>query len=221
MKIFAWVFSIVGTLLLAIGLAAYINTRAFMSDAVETEGVVLSMVARRSDDGYTYAPEVEFRDGTGQTHVFVSSSSSSPPRYRQGDAVQVLYKPADPNRARVKDFISQWMLALIFSLMGLIFAGIGYSLLIARIRRQRLIRWLKRSGRRVMAEFYQTTVNTSITVNGRNPLVVQAQWRDPHTGELVLMKSDNLWIDQGHEIPQQIPAYVNPDDPRQHFLEIV
>ena len=220
MRIFYWAFALIGTLFFVIGLAIYLNTRAFIASSIQAEGLVIDMIARRSDGETTYAPKVEFVAENGETYTFVSSLGSSPPTFRVGQSVGVRYQGDDPDRARVKGFVSNWVMPLAFSFFGLVFGSFGYTFIFYRARRQRLIAVLKQNGKRIMVSVTGVREVTNISYNGRHPFIIEAKWRDPITGELVRLSSDHVWEDPREKLPVQLPAFVNPDDLRQHFLDV-
>ena len=78
------------------------STSAFLARAVHAQGVVVDLAANRSsgNNGYTYAPVVEF-EVEGRTYKFKDSVSSNPSWYRRGDLVSVLYDPDRPSNARI------------------------------------------------------------------------------------------------------------------------
>lgn len=70
----------------------YGRNQAFLETADHAVGTVVHLEERDSSDGdSTYAAVVEYSDRRGVNFKFVDSFSSSPPRYRAGDIVNVLY----------------------------------------------------------------------------------------------------------------------------------
>jgi hypothetical protein len=76
---------------------------------------------RRPDDPL-YAPVFEFVTPEGKVHR-VEGDASSPPSYKVGDEVSVLFDPADPGGARVETFAGQWL--------GVLLAGLGGAITLA------------------------------------------------------------------------------------------
>ena len=60
------------------------------------------------------------------------SMSSSLPMFSEGQSVEVLCDPANPNDARIKKISSLYFLPLLFRFMGFIFGGIGVGLLVSQ-----------------------------------------------------------------------------------------
>ena len=89
-----------GAGLVVLGAHLHRRTVQFLEKAVPGHGVVVSLVASETHDSTTWAPEVEFEDH-GRTYRFKDSVGSNPPAWQRGDAVDVLYDPAQPADARI------------------------------------------------------------------------------------------------------------------------
>ncbi len=128
------VFGFVGMLLFVIGIFILIRTRIFMDKAQEVKGTVIRMVYRRdSDGGGGYSPVYQFRTITGQTIEIADGMSSNPPMFTEGQSVDVLYDPENPNRARIKKWSSLYFVPLLLGGLGIIFGGIGVVLLFFKL----------------------------------------------------------------------------------------
>ena len=128
------VFSLVGGLLAAIGVFLFIRTRIFISKAQEVQGTVIRMVWRSgSDGGGGYSPVYQFRAISGQMITVEDSLSSSPPMFQEGQTIDVLYDPENPQDARIKKWMSLYFVSLLLGGMGLIFGGVGVVLLIFQL----------------------------------------------------------------------------------------
>lgn len=123
------IFLLIGLGLLA-GCAYLIRkTRLFLERAMETPGRVVEMRAVSDSDGTTHMPVVEFTAPSGDRAQFESGFSSSPPSYRVGDAVTVLYDPQNFKDARIRSFLSLWIAPLLFGVLGGVFTGLGAAML--------------------------------------------------------------------------------------------
>ena len=124
------VFSLVGGLLLAIGLFIWIRTRTFINSSQETKGTVIRMLYSSDSDGSGYAPVFKFTTITGQSVEVAEKVYSNPPQFREGQVIDVLYDPQNPNRARVKKWSTLYFVPLLLGGMGVVFGGVGVLLLI-------------------------------------------------------------------------------------------
>lgn len=128
------VFSLIGGLLAVIGIFIFIRTRMFISKAHEVKGTVIRMVySHSSEGGGSYSPVYQFRTITGQTIEVQDGLSSNPPMFHEGQVIDVLYDPENPQKARIKKWMSLYFVSVLLGGMGLIFGGIGVVLLIFQI----------------------------------------------------------------------------------------
>lgn len=221
------VFLVVGLATLVGSFFSFQATRDFLAEAERTSGVVVSLERKESRDSegnrrVNYFPVVRFEVPSGASHQFQSNSGSNPPAYREGDRVDVLYHPDRITDARIDGFMSLWGMAVVLFGVGLVFSGGTGATLLWRLRRARIIQWVKRSGRLVRARLEGVERNRRVRVNGRNPYRLTAQWRDPATGKVHVFLSDDLWFDPTEYLPEdgQVSVFINPDNPGQHWLDI-
>ena len=122
--------SLVGALLLVIGVIVWINTRMFAARAQQGKGTVDHMKYRHDSDGGGYAPVFKFKTLKGETIEFGSYIYSDPPEFKAGQVVDVLYDPQNPKRARINKGSSLYFVPLLLAGIELLFFGIGVVLLI-------------------------------------------------------------------------------------------
>lgn len=119
----------------AFGLAAvftWLRTRRFVEESVKTYGEVVEL-RECHGDGITYAPVVRFSGPDGRPVVFEESVSSNPPAHRVGERVKILYRRADPTRARVASTVNLYLLTLIFGAVGALTFLIGVFLAVSAL----------------------------------------------------------------------------------------
>lgn len=119
----------VGFLFLLLAVFIYIRTVSFINSAQEVVGTVIRLESSRSSKGgTTYAPVFQFRTIEGQMIEVRDNMSSNPPMFREGQSVEVLYDPENPQKARIKKWFSLYYLPLFLAGMGLIFSCVGVFL---------------------------------------------------------------------------------------------
>ena len=93
--------------------------RARVAAWTRTQGTVIEMCSpgRR---GQTLAPVVRFVTEQGQVFVHTSRAGSSPPGYRVGEIVPLVYDPVDPRRAAIPHLFQLWCSEAI---LGIILGG--------------------------------------------------------------------------------------------------
>ena len=108
-----------GVLLLVGGVIGLLHTKRFVSDAERATGTVIDLSSRTDSDGdVMYHPVVRFTNAEGRTVQFVSSTGSSPASESEGDRVEVLYDPDDPEDAKLSGFFDLWLWPIAFGALG-------------------------------------------------------------------------------------------------------
>lgn len=213
------IFGVVGVVFLIIGLFVFNSTILLERKGSIAEGRVVEMVLNSDRDGYR--PVVEFVDARGERHQFASSFSSNPPRFKAGDKVEVLYRPDAPERARIRDWLTLYLLPSIFAGLGIIFAlmWLGYGLYVRA--KGKTARWLKAHGRRLNGRLVEVELVQNVKVNNTHPyrLVVEAD--DPLAGGTRLYKSDYIWDDPTRSVPESgLLVLVDPMRPDRHQVDL-
>lgn len=220
-RILCFAFLAVGLVALAAAVFWYFHTSSFLAGAATAKGIVVELVPRTSRRGLVYAPRVEFAAPDGSRGMLISSVGSDPPSYSRGDAVEVLYDPRNINKARLKSFAELWLGPSIFAGLGVIFGGIGLGILLFQRRQGGARRWLQAGGRRIEADYEGVELNTSLTVGGRNPFRILAQWQDPMTSRIHVFHSENLWFDPQKYIERKtLTVYVDPNNPKKYYVDV-
>lgn len=220
MKIIGYIFFLVGVGLLTGTFFAYQSSSSFLDLAVKTEGTVVDMARSRSKHSTLYSPVIRFSSQQGQEIEFTSPVASNPPSYTTGEKVEVLYDPAKPQSAQIKDFFSLWGLAAILGGLGGIFFAIGAVILLMIILKGRKDEYLKKSGTAVETEFQRVEINKSISVNGKSPFRIISQWQNPATSELYVFESNNLWFDPTNYInDRKITVFIDKNNPKKYCVD--
>ncbi|BAY63050.1 hypothetical protein NIES22_31270 [Calothrix brevissima NIES-22] len=133
-----------GTLCSVIGVVDALNTRSFMASSIQTQGTVVDVVRRSSRDNkgrisYFYYPVVKFTPASGEETIFESDTGSNPPSYSQGQSINILYNPQQPNAARENSWFTLWGFPAIFTGIGSIFVVVGGALLLVKIPEQQQV----------------------------------------------------------------------------------
>lgn len=223
------VFWIVGILFLLIGLGLltggffmWRSKADFVAHALHADGTVTGLDYQRSSKGSgTYHPLVQFTAQDGNIVNFTSDSGSRPAAYSRGDHLPVLYAAANPEDAVIDSFIDLWLGTLIFAGLGLVFTLIGGGLVWSRLNQRKVRAWLTQNGMRVQTKFEDVIHDTSLTVNGRSPWRLTAQWQHPVTQKVYLMRSDPIWYEPSDYVKDRttLDALVNMDNPKQYQID--
>lgn len=113
-----------------------------------------------------------------------------------------------------------WSLPGTFSLLGLVFAGLGGGGVLRRRGAARETERLRQSGRQVWATVRAVERNTSLTVNGVSPWRIVCAW-DPGTGRERLLQSADLWFDPTPFVQDRgLLVAVDGADPRRYSVDL-
>ena len=221
LSIIKYLFTLVGIGMLAGAFYLYGSTRDFLAEAATADATVVELARSRSSDSTTYKPVVQFTSRDGQAIEFISSTGSNPPSYSRGEKVEVLYRPDDPQDARINGFFSLWGGALIVAGLGVVFFLVGGGLLLAAVVKRRNNAYLKHNGTRIVTDYTGVELNTSLRVNGRHPYRVLSQWQNPSTSEIHVFESDNLWFDPEDYIKSdKITVLIDRNNPKKYFVDL-
>lgn len=126
------VFGIVAVILATACYFSYSHGRKLLARADRAAGTVVEL--RHGGGNSTYRPVVSFQTAQGQAVTFVTTWGTSPPAYRRGDRVSVLYDAAAPEKAEIEGFLSLWMGTLILGGLASVFALLSAVLMIVAKR---------------------------------------------------------------------------------------
>ncbi|MBT1163589.1 DUF3592 domain-containing protein [Bifidobacterium felsineum] len=127
--LFCGLFSVVGAIMLVVNITALVNEIQLRRDCTElTDGIVTQLVLNPADESDedssdTWTPVFRY-SADGQTYEQKFSISSSPPQYKVGQAVTILYDPANPSRYVVKGDNSALLLHFLLMLMCICFTAV-------------------------------------------------------------------------------------------------
>ena len=219
-KIFAFIFLLIGMALLAGSMALYSRENSFLSQAKLAPGTVKILVPSHSSDSITYAPGVEFVTAAGEIIQFTSTTSSNPPSYHVDEKVDVYYLPSQPQRAEIKGFFSQWGGVAIMSGIGLVFALVGGGIFFFCAMGLKKQAWLKQHGTPVEASIKEIFLDTTIAVNGQNPFRIMAQWQDPMSAKLYIFKSNSIWFDPSEFVRgNTVTVLIDGQNPKRYWMD--
>ena len=216
------IFTIVGILLMVVGIVILVKFQLFAKTADEVTATITDIKEYRTEnsDGETeYDHDVFVRyEYEGYTHdVKLSIYSSS---MRVGKNITLLVDPDNPRKVKVKG-LESWP-ALIPIGIGLVFALIGIIPLIVIRKNERKARLLMQNGRRLQAVIDEIKENTTISVNDSHPFVIYCSYDDGLGGNVYHFKSGNIWSDPYEvcDVGSVIDVWVKQDDYSQYYVDV-
>ena len=217
------IYGSIGVVMLFFAGYLYVREKKFEQNAYKTVGEVVDFETHNSSEGGSimYAAKVRYVD-RGTNYSCVSKSSSSSPDYQIGDKVEVLYEPNNPSKATIKGFLGQYLGVAILGAMGFISSLFGLIPLIINKRRNALNVFLSTNGRKIQAKNEGVSVNTSLSVNGRNPFLINAQYFDTVTNTVHIFQSENIWFDPTEFIKNKegFDIIVDPNNYKKYNFEV-
>jgi hypothetical protein len=223
-------FTLMGLICMGVGAGWLIHTIRFLDRAQHANGVVVENVERRvmetdndnkqHEETYYY-PRIRFKTARGQSVEILSSTGSNPPSYQPGAQVEVLYEPADPANASLRDW-SLWFGPGMFLGLGGIAAAVGMGFGIAQIRKKKKESWLHGHGTQILADFSSVERGSTMEEGGPRPWYIVCQWLDPKANRIHVFKSDGLIFDPTSYIVtgRQIPVTIDPRDAKQYSVDL-
>ena len=221
------VLAVVGLTFGIIGVLFLMSTSHFVADATRTTGAVVELRADHSAGKLTGSadsvfPTVEFQTPSGRRVRFEDGTGRSPGTYHVGQRVPVAYDSDDPRHAQVGAFASLYGFGVFSGSFGGFGAIIGGGLLAFGVRAMLLRRWLLRHGQRIQVAPTFVGLDRRTTVNGKNPYIVRATFRDPLTGRSYEATSDGVWDDPAAALRQNpnVTVLFDPKKPRRCMIEL-
>ncbi|EKE77176.1 DUF3592 domain-containing protein [Gallaecimonas xiamenensis] len=207
---------------LAAGYLAWSKVQ-FIEGAQQVEGEVIDLHQSRSSgsSSSSYYPEILYVTQSGEALTHVSSTGSSPPAYDIGERVPVYYDPKNPRKVEYGSGFSLYGAAIILGILGGTFLIPALVWLVVTRRSAGRIKRLKESGHKVLADIKAVEEDGRISVNGRFPYLIVAQWQDPKTQLVYRFTSDQLWFDPSDFLDRdQVAVLIDPANPSCHWMDI-
>jgi hypothetical protein len=224
-KIIGIIFPVIGLAALIGLVASFITTKKFIASSVVTKGEIIDIVTNTStdSDGHTSKsrfPVIRFQDEKGITVEFQSSTSTSN-GISIGQPVTVRYLPSDPHKAKRADsFMDLWFLTIICLIFGVVFTGLGSLSLWLGIRDGLREKRAKNYSKIIEAKVKEVVYNTSISMNGRSPYQIEAQWLDPQTNTIHIFKSKNIWYDPSEFVKEKVTVKADPQNLKKYWMDV-
>lgn len=120
---------LISIVLIYFAIKQYSNTKELISTGIKTTAEVIDLIEISGDDGYTYKPVFEYTDRTNTKIIFKSKVSSSPPSYKIGDNVNIIYSKDNDERKIVSFWgLYRWTIILLSIASPFFIIGGGYLL---------------------------------------------------------------------------------------------
>lgn len=114
------IFLLVGLIIASVGAYFFRSTQDLLKNGLRSTGKVVELRKTRS-----YKPVVEFETADNRTIIAVCKVGSTPPRYKVGDSVTVLYRAASPQDISLDEPFQLWFLSWLLGGLGSLFLIVG------------------------------------------------------------------------------------------------
>jgi hypothetical protein len=122
-------FMLTGVGLIIAAVVISIRTAVWMSRTKIAAGSIVGTEMSIDDEGNkTWQPVISFVTDTGARCQFKSFIGGKEKDWKTGDAVQIRYDPANPRSAAIDRLFYLFLVPLVLSFIGVIFAGIAIYL---------------------------------------------------------------------------------------------
>lgn len=221
LSIIKYSFALIGASLLATAVYMHLNVQDFLQQSIKIQAEVIGHATHKSEGTTMYTPVIRYVARDGQSYEYTSSVSSSSPSYNVGEKVDIFYRESDPQNPKIDSFLQLYFAELIIAIFGAIFFLIGSVIIFAGISSKKKREYLLMHGQLIHAKLQEVGLNTSLSVNGRNPYLILGQWLDPATNQMHIFESDNIWFDPQEFIKTDtIPVYIAPGNPKKYWMDI-
>ena len=213
-SIMKYVFCIIGLAILIQTFFIYQEKRTLIEKADVVEGTVV-------DNSTNDSPVVCFSTKDGRRIKFTSYINNNLLSYKEGEAVEVLYDPENPNKAKINNFSTLYMGVSILGFLGTVFFLTGLSFFIVGYSQQKKIYFLQQNGKTITTKFIDVQLNLNMTVNGSHPYFICSEWLDSKTNEIYSFESEDIWFDPTDFIKtKEIKVIIDTEDPSRYLMDI-
>ncbi|QLG45458.1 DUF3592 domain-containing protein [Costertonia aggregata] len=121
---------LIGTFLAYHAFTNYKKTQNLLQKGIRATATVTQFHTHQSDGSTMYTPVFEFTDRSQTKISFKSGISSSPPAYKIGDKVKIVYDRTKPEKAKTISFWGLYRWSVILFMIAAPFLIIGGSYLL-------------------------------------------------------------------------------------------
>lgn len=192
----------------------YQKDRVFTEKAKLASGTVL----RSSANDRTF---VSFVTTEGKQIKFSSYTGNNPSGFTEGESVEVLYDPANPNNARINDFYILYLGVTVVGFIGAVSFFTGFSFFRSDRSKYKKTDFLQQGGKSITTKFIDVQVDLGVSFNDSNPYFICTEWLDPKTNKILFFESDDIWFDPTEFIKtDEIKVLIDPNDPKKYTMDI-
>lgn len=206
------IFATIGGIFVILGLTLFGSIFNY-TNKIDTTGTITEISSYRDNKVY-----VSYTVDGKEYESMLSGYSSN---FYEGKEIKIYYDKDNPNKIGMK---SLDLLFLIFPGIGLIFLIIGGTGILVKTNKTKLEKRLRENGELIYADYVETILNTSYSVNGRSPYKIICEWDNPADSKEYMFKSKNIWTNPENLIEEknikQFPVYIDNNNKKKYLVDI-
>jgi hypothetical protein len=210
-KIVVLILMLVAAIFLSVSLLSVSKSMKLRKQGVLTEGTVLGRSGKKGLSTVT----VSFITPEGTK---ITTKAPKRQYVKTGEKVKVYYDPASPQKIDFGDTISYNMRGVVAG--GLLFI-FGFYYFIRYSSRDKTIKKLIRSGRKIAAEFVAAGRNEKYRMGDNNPWIIKCRWTDNSNNKEYFFVSKDYTIDPAPYLNGRyhLDVYIDPADPEKYYMD--
>lgn len=184
------------------------------------EGVVVKMEMRRSSDGSTYVPIVEFVY-QGRTFRKEAKISAGYRAFKTGERIFIYYDPGSPGKILIHGQFRIWGFGSIFLLTGLGVSSFGIFTWLKFNRLRYIFEHGKKYPGKILSIIEKGGVRRNDLGQLKNTFKVEFEWYPPGSGKIVASKK-NVFLPvfpQPHQAGDDLLIFADPRNPKNFALD--
>jgi len=212
-KIISFIIVLAGAVFLIFPLSEIIHSGKIRNQGNTTEGTVIS-IERLGNKTELRKVTVSFNISDGTQ---VTASASKRGFVAVGDKVKVYFDTANPQEIDFGDSIGYNMRG---ALIGGFFLFLGLYYFIRYSLREKAIKNLINSGKKIPAELVSVSRNEKYRMGEKNPWVIKCKWTDEKNNDYYFVSRDYI-IDPAQFLGgrSHIDVYIDPSDPGKYHMD--
>lgn len=211
------IFSLMGAVLLAVGMVIHAANASFMENAETTRAEITDIVRhhhyRKGKDGNDYDVWIEYTVDGKTYNSRINSYDSS---MYVGKEIEVFYDPENPSDVWTDSNVG----IIIFTAIGGLFFVLGIIFLVSAIIKGRKIKLLKQNGEALTGTIINVCMNTNVRINNRHPYKAECKVISPYDGEEYLYSSENINSDISHFVGMTVTVFVDKNDKSKYYVDM-
>lgn len=208
----------IGLIFLIIGIIICINVFNY-KDKIDTTGVITDITYYSDRDGdRNYNVYVKYEVNGIEYESQLNGYSSN---FYEGKEIEIYYEKDNPRKIGVKSID---LIFLMFPGFGIIFSCIGGIGLFVRFKKKNIEKLLRETGSRIDANYIETVINPSYTINGQHPYNIICEWNNPMDNKKYIFRSKNIWVNPESIIEDRnittFPVYIDMNNKKKYVIDI-